>query len=119
MAHYCRRAKDPTQSLTHHRLVQLLINRGFEQQNHPPMNPAPATEVPAIPNEQQQQNPPDSPEIPHSPPTRPTSPPTILESSQSSHTTPESSISALHILIDDSEPENIPCPIIQEKPPRK
>jgi hypothetical protein len=30
MAHYCRRAKDPTQSLTHHRLVQLLINRGFE-----------------------------------------------------------------------------------------
>jgi hypothetical protein len=116
MAHYCRRAKDPTQSLTHHRLVQLLINRGFEQQNHPPINPAPAAEVPEIPDEQQQQNPPDSPEIPHSPPTRPTSPPTILESS---HTAPESSTSALHILIDDSEPENIPCPIIQEKPPRK
>jgi hypothetical protein len=116
MAHYCRRAKDPTQSLTHHRLVQLLINRGFEQQNHPPINPALAVEAPEIPDEQQQQNPPDSSEIPLSPPTRPTSPPTIPEFS---HTAPESSTSALHILIDDSEPENIPCPIIQEKPPRK
>jgi hypothetical protein len=120
MAHYCRREKDPTQSLTHHRLVQLLINRGFEQQNrplnNPPINPAPAAEVPEIPEEQQQQNPPVSPEIPHSPPTRPTSPPTIPESS---HTAPESSTSALHILIDDSEPENVPCPIIQERPPRK
>jgi hypothetical protein len=116
MAHYCRREKDPNQSLTHHRLVQLLINKGFEQQNHPPINPAPAAEVPEIPDEQQQQNPPDSPEVPHSPPTRPISPSTTLESS---HTVPESSTSALHILIDDSEPENIPCPIIQEKPPRK
>jgi hypothetical protein len=116
MAHYCRRAKDPNQSLTHHRLVQLLINRGFEQQNHPPLNPAPPAEVPEIPNEQQQQTPPDSPEIPHSPPTRPTSPSTIPESS---HTAPESSTSAFHILIEDFEPENIPCPIIQEKPPRK
>jgi hypothetical protein len=65
MAHYCRQAKDPTLSLTHHRLVQLLINRGFEQQNHPlnhpPINPAPAAEVPEIPEEQQQQNPPVSP----------------------------------------------------------
>jgi hypothetical protein len=114
MAHYSRKAKDPPQSLTHHRLVQLLINRGFEQQNrplnNPPINPAPAAKVPEIPDEQQQQNPPDSPEIPHSPPTRPTSPPTIPESS---HTAPESSTSALHILIDDSEPENIPCPVIQ------
>jgi hypothetical protein len=116
MAHYCRRAKDPTQSLTHHRLVQLLINRGFEQQNHPPLNLAPAAEVPAILDEQQQQNPPISLEKPHSPPTQPTSPPTIPESS---HTAPESSTSALHIIIDDSEPENIPCPIIEEKPPRK
>jgi hypothetical protein len=116
MAHYCRRAKDPTQSLTHHRLVQLLINRGFEQQNHPPLNLAPAAEVPAILDEQQQQNPTISLEKPHSPPTQPTSPPTIPESS---HTAPESSTSALHIIIDDSEPENIPCPIIEEKPPRK
>jgi hypothetical protein len=116
MAHYCRRAKDPAQSLTHHRLVQLLINRGFEQQNHPPLNLAPAAEVPAILDEQQQQNPPISLETPHSPPTQPTSPPTMPESS---HTAPESSTSALHIIIDDSEPENIPCPIIEEKPPRK
>jgi hypothetical protein len=116
MAHYCRREKDPTQSLTHHRLVQLLINRGFEQQNHPPLNLAPAAEVPAILDEQQQQNPPISLEKPHSPPTQPTSPPTIPESS---HTAPESSTSALHIIIDDSEPENISCPIIEEKPPRK
>jgi hypothetical protein len=120
MTHYCRRAKDPTRSLTHHCLVQLLINRGFEQQNHPlnnpPINPAPAAEFPEIPEERQQQNPPVSPEIPHSLPARPTSPPTILESS---HTAPESSTSTLHILIDDSEPENVPCPIIQERPPRK
>jgi hypothetical protein len=116
MAHYCRRAKDPAQSLTHHRLVQLLINQGFEQQNHPPLNLAPAAEVPAILDEQQQQNPPIPLETPHSPPTQPTSPPTMPESS---HTAPESSTSALHIIIDDSEPENTPCPIIEEKPPRK
>jgi hypothetical protein len=116
MAHYCRREKDPAQSLTHHRLVQLLINQGFEQQNHPPLNLAPAAEVPAILDEQQQQNPPIPLEIPHSPPTQPTSPPTMPESS---HTAPEPSTSALHIIIDDSEPENLPCPIIEEKPPRK
>jgi hypothetical protein len=115
MAHYCRRAKDPAQSLTHHRLVQLLINRGFEQ-HHPPLNLAPAAEVPAILDEQQQQDPPFPLETPHSPPTQPTSPPTMPESS---HTAPESSTSALHIIIDDSEPENTPCPIIEEKPPRK
>jgi hypothetical protein len=43
MAHYYRKAKDPTLSLTHHRLVQLLIQRGFSQQNlplnNPPINP--------------------------------------------------------------------------------
>jgi hypothetical protein len=120
MAHYCRRAKYPAQSLTHHCLVQLLINRGFEQQNcplnNPPINPAPVAEVPEIPEEQQQQNPPFSPEIPHSPPSRPTSPRTIPKPS---HTAPESSTSSLHIIIDDSEPENVPCPIIQERPPHK
>jgi hypothetical protein len=36
-----------------------------------------------------------------------------------SHTAAESSTSALHIIIDDSEPEYLPCPIIEEKPPRK
>jgi hypothetical protein len=114
MAHYCRKAKDPTLSLTHHRLFQLLINRGFEQHrllHNPPRNPQPAAK---IPQEKQQQNPPNDPEVPHSPPARPTSPPTIPESS---HTAPESSTSALHILIDDSEPENIPCPTTQERPP--
>jgi hypothetical protein len=115
MAHYCRRAKDPAQCLTHHRLVQLLINRGFEQ-HHPPLNLAPAAEVPAILDEQQQQNPPIPLETPHSPPTQPTSPPTMPESS---HTAPESSTSALHIIIDDSELENTPCPIIEEKSPWK
>jgi hypothetical protein len=120
MAHYCRRAKDPTQSLTHHRLVQLLINRGFEQQNrplnNPPINPEPAAEVPEIPEEQQPQNPPDLPDVPHSPPTQPTSPPTIPEQP---HTAPESSTPVLHILSDDSEPDNPSCPIIEERPPRK
>jgi hypothetical protein len=115
MAYYCRRAKDPAQSLTHHRLVQLLINRGFEQQNHPPPNLAPAAEAPTILDEQQQ-NPPNSLEKPHSPPTQPSSPPTMLESS---HTAAESSTSALHIIIDDSEPEYLPCPITEEKLPRK
>jgi hypothetical protein len=112
MAYYCRRAKDPAQSLTHHRLVQLLINRGFEQQNHPPPNLA---EAPTILDEQQQ-NPPISLEKPHSPPTQPSSPPTMPESS---HTAAESSTSALHIIIDDSEPEYLPCPITEEKLPRK
>jgi hypothetical protein len=120
MAHYCRKAKDPTQSLTHHRLVQLLINRGFEQQNrplnNPPINPQPAVE---IPQEQQQQNPPDVPEIPNIPPTEPTSPAIAPTPPNPPHTLPESSTPALHILSDDSEPENVPCPIIQERPPRK
>jgi hypothetical protein len=120
MAHYSRKTKDPPQSLTHHCLVQLLINRGFEQQNHPlnnpPINPVPAAEAPEIPEEQQQQNPPVSPEIPHSLLTPPTSPPIIPESS---HTAPESSTSILHILRNDSEPDNPSYPIIEERPPRK
>jgi hypothetical protein len=118
MEHYCRKAKDPTQSLTHHRLIQLLINRGFEQQNrplnNPPINPQPAVE---IPQEQQQQNPPDAPEVPHIPPTEPTSPVISPTPPNPPHTLPESSTPALHILSDDSEPENVPCPIIQERPP--
>jgi hypothetical protein len=117
MAHYCRKAKDPTLSLTHHRLVQFLIHRGYAQKNRPlndpPINPEPAAEVPENPQEQQPQNPPDSPEIPNSPPIEPTSPPTIPNSS---HTVPESSTPALHIVSDDSEPDNPSCPIIEEKP---
>jgi hypothetical protein len=116
MVPYCRKAKEPTLSLTHHRLVQLLINRGFEQQNHPPINPAPAAE---IPHEKQQQDPPDVPELLHTLTTEPTSParpPTITESSP---TIAESSTSALHILIDDSEPEKSAYPTTRGRPLRK
>jgi hypothetical protein len=123
MAHYCRKAKDPTLSLTHHCLVQLLIQRGFSQQNpplnNPPINPQRAAEIPENLQEQQPQNPPDSPEVPNSPPTEPISPinpPTIPSPP---HTLPESSTPSLHILSDDSEPDNSPCPIIEERPPRK
>jgi hypothetical protein len=120
MAHYCRKAKDPTLSLTHHRLVQLLINRGFEQQNRPlnnPLrNPQPAAE---IPQEQQQQNPLDILDEPHIPSTEPTSPAISPTPPNPPHTLPESSTPALHILSDDSEPENVPCPIIQGRPPQK
>jgi len=46
-------AKYPLLSLTHHRLVQLLIQRGFAQQNPPPLNnpplePQEAAEIPQI-----------------------------------------------------------------------
>ena len=39
MSYYCRRVKFPSLSLTHHRLCQLLIQRGFAQQNPPLNNP--------------------------------------------------------------------------------
>jgi hypothetical protein len=120
MVLYCRKEKDPTLSLTHHRLVQLLINKGFEQQNrpvnNPPLNPQPAAE---IPHEQHQQNPPDAPKVPHTLPTKPTSPvspPTITESSP---TIAESSTPALHILSDESEPEKSACPTTRGRPLRK
>jgi hypothetical protein len=120
MAHYCRKAKYPTLSLTHHRLVQLLIYRGFDQQNrplnNPPINPQPATE---IPQEQQPQNPLDSPEVPNSPPTEPTSPVNSPTLPNPPHTLPESSTPTLHILSDDSEPANSSYPIIEERPSRK
>jgi hypothetical protein len=123
MSHYCKKAKDPTLSLTHHRLVQLLIQKGFSQQNpplnNPPIDPQEAVEIPENLQEQQPQNPPDPPEIPNSPPTdpiNPINPPTIPSPP---HILPESSTPALHILSDDSEPDNSPCPIIEENPPRK
>ena len=84
MSHYCKKDKDPTFSLTHHRLVQLLIQKGFTQKNpplkNPPIDPQEVVEYPENLQEQQPQNPPDSPEIPHSPPTWPIipiNPPTI------------------------------------------
>jgi hypothetical protein len=123
MAHYYRKAKDPTLSLTHHCLIQLLIQRGFSQQNpplnNPPINPQRAAEIPENLQEKQPQKPPDSPEVPNNPPTEPISPinpPTIPSPP---HTLPESSTPTLHILSDDSEPDNSPCPIIEEKSPCK
>jgi hypothetical protein len=120
MVPYCRKAKDPTLSLTHHRLVQLLIQRGFAQQNppvnNPPMNPQPAAETP---QEQQQRNLPDAPEVPRIPPAEPNSLVISPTPPNSPHTLPESSTPALHILSDDSEPENVPCPISQKRPPQK
>ena len=123
MSHYCKKDKDPTLSLTHHHLVQLLIQKGFAQQNpplnNPPIDPQEAVEIPENLQEQQPQNPPDPPEIPNSPPIdliNPINPPTIPSPP---HTLPKSSTPTLHILSDDSEPDNSPCPIIEEKPPRK
>jgi len=123
MSHYCKKAKDPALSLPHHRLVQLLIQKGFAQQN-PPLNnpsidPQEVVEIPKNLQEQHPQNPPNPPELPNSPPTdpiNPINPPTIPSPP---HTLPESSTLVLHILSDDSEPDNSPSPIIEEKPPRK
>jgi hypothetical protein len=123
MEHYYRKAKDPTLSLTHHRLVQLLIQRGFSQQNpplnNPPINPQRAAGIPENPQEQQQQNPPDSPEVPNSPPTEPISPINSPTIPSLPHTLPKSSTPALYILSDDSELDNSPCPIIEERSSRK
>jgi hypothetical protein len=123
MSHYCKKAKNPALSLTHHRLAQLLIQKGFSQQNpplnNPPIDPQEAVEIPENLQEQQPQNPPDPPEVPNSPPTdpiNPINPPTIPSPP---HILPESSTPVVHILSDDSEPDNSPCPIIEENPPRK
>jgi hypothetical protein len=78
MSHYCKKAKDPALSLTHHHLVQLLIQKCFSQQNlplnNPPIDPQEAAEIPENLQEQQPQNPPDSPEIPNSPSIEPINP---------------------------------------------
>jgi hypothetical protein len=116
MVPYCKKAKEPTLSLTHHRLCQLLINRGFQQQNHPPLNPQPAIE---FPQNQQQPNPPDAPEVLPTLPTEttsPVSPPTITESPP---IIAESSTPAFHILSDDSEPEKSAYPTTRGRPLRK
>jgi hypothetical protein len=86
--------------------------------NNPPINPQPAAEIPEN-QEQQPQNPPDSPEVPNIPPTEPTSPVNSPTIPNPPHTLPESSTPALHILSDDSEPDNSSCPIIEERPSRK
>jgi hypothetical protein len=123
MSHYCKKAKYIAISLTHHHLVQLLIQKGLAQKNpplnNPPIDPQELAEIPKNLQEQQLQNPPDSPKIPNSLPTdpiNPINPPTI---SSPPHTLPESSTPSLHILSNDSELGNSPYPIIEEKPPRK
>jgi hypothetical protein len=58
MSHYCKKAKNHDLSLTHHRLVQLLIQRGFTQKNlplkNPPIDPQEAAEIPENLQEQQE-----------------------------------------------------------------
>jgi hypothetical protein len=123
MSHYCKNAKYPTLSLTHHRLVQLLIQKGFSQQNpplnYPPIDPQEAVEIPENLQGQQPQNPPDSPKIPNSPPTNPINPINPPTLPRPPHILPESSTPSLHILSDDSKPDNSPYPIIEEKSPCK
>jgi hypothetical protein len=78
MSHYCKKAKNLALSLTHHRLSQLLIQKGFSQQNpllnNPPIDPQDDVEHPKNLQEQQPQNPPDPPEVPNSSPTDPINP---------------------------------------------
>jgi hypothetical protein len=50
MSHYCKKDKDPALSLTHHCLIQLLIQKVFSQQNpllkNPPIDPQEVAEIP-------------------------------------------------------------------------
>jgi hypothetical protein len=122
MSHYCKQDKNIILSLTHHRLVQLLIQKGFTQQNpllkNPPINPQEAVEHPKNPHEEQPQNLLDPSEIPINSPTDPIDPiPSTIPSS--CHNLPESSTPTVHILSNDSKVDkldNPPCPITEEKP---
>jgi hypothetical protein len=126
MSHYCRQVKNPILSLTHHRLVQLLIQKGFSQQNpllnNPPINPQEAAEHLENPHEEQPQNLPDPLEIPINPPTDPIvpiNPPTIPSPP---HNLPESSTPTVHITSDDfqaDKPDNPPYSITEEKTTHK
>jgi hypothetical protein len=123
MSHYCKKAKNLTLSLTHHCLTQLLIQKGFSQQNpplnNPPIDPQEAIEHPENLQEQQPQNLPDPPEIPKSPPIDPIDPINLPTMPSPPHNLPESYTPTVHILSDDFEPDNSPCPITEEKPTRK
>jgi hypothetical protein len=119
MSHYCKQAKNLILSLTHHRLVQLLIQKGFSQQkpflNNPPINPQEDVEHPENPHEEKPL--PDPLKIPINPPIDRIDPiPSTIPSSP--HNLLESSTPTVHILSDDSEvdkPDNPPCPITEEK----
>jgi hypothetical protein len=56
MSHYYKKAKNLSLSLTHHHLFQLLIQKGFSQQNpplnNPPINPQEVVEHPENPHEE-------------------------------------------------------------------
>jgi hypothetical protein len=125
MSHYCKQAKNPILSLTHHRLVQLLIQNGFSQQNpllnNPPINPQEVVEHLENPHEEQPKKLLDPPEIPINLLTYPIDPiPSTIPSSP--HNLPESSTPTIHILSDDSEVnklDNPPYPITEEKPTHK
>jgi len=126
MSHYCRQAKFPLLSLTHHCLVQLLIQRGFARQvpplNNPPLDPEQAAkisqqavenpqEVLENPHKQQPKNILDPQEIPPAESVNPIDPPTA---STPSHNLAESSNPTVHIPSDDSE-DNLPIAIIKRK----
>jgi hypothetical protein len=121
MSHYCKKDKHLALSLTHHRLAQLLIQKGFSQQNplvnNPPIDPQEAVEYLENLQEQQPQNPPDPPKVPNSLPTDPINPINLPTIPSRSHILPESSTHTVHILSDDSELDNSPYPITEEKPP--
>jgi hypothetical protein len=126
MSHYCKQAKNPALSLTHHRLVQLLIQKGFAQQNlplnNPPINPQEAAEHPENPHEEKPQNLPDPSQIPINPPTEKIYPINLPTIPSPPHNLLESSTPTVYILSDDSKeekPDNSPCPITEEKPTHK
>jgi hypothetical protein len=117
MSHYCKKAKNTTLSLTHHRLAQLLIQKGFSHKN-PLLNNPPIDPQEAVENlqEQQPQNLPYPLEVPNSPPTNPINLVNLPTIPSLPHILLESSTPTVHILSDDSEPDNSPCPITEEKP---
>ena len=110
-----RSVKFPLLSLTHHCLCQLLIQRGFSQQN-PPLNNLPLLlkQTPEIPQEakipretpessyeRKLEDIPDPPLIPSSEPVDP--PPSSSHLAESPHPT-------VHISSDDSQAETPPSP---------
>ena len=97
MSYYCKWVKFPLLSLTHHRLCQLLIHRGFAQQN-PPLNNPPLIpqETPESSYERQLEDIPDPPLIPSS---------ELVDPSPNSSHLVESPHPTVHISSDDSQAE--------------
>lgn len=142
MSHYSKDAKYPFLSLTHHRLVQLLILRGFALQNPPPLNnpPQEAAEIPQLAAENPQEaaevtqpaaeNPQETAEISqvaaetpqmnaeNPQPSVTASPIDPAIASTLSHNLPESSIPTVHIPSGDSDDE-IPMARLRRKRKRQ